>query len=220
MLDKTANAVRSVDVKTVKRWLDRHEILLVDVREAAEFEAEHIPGALLLPLSSFDPETFPVLPGKRVVLHCAIGKRSEAAGKMLLREGHLEVMHMAGGLQAWKEAGFPVEEAPEPAPGSAEATPAFLCPAPGRVLADEYLGPLGISPARLAGRIGISEKTVAGLIAGEVPVDAEMSLRLARYFSTAGDFWMRLQLEHDLERTRHRLGEKIRREIRPRASGC
>ncbi len=219
MLDRTADAVRSVDAKTVKRWLDRHEILLVDVREAAEFEAEHIPGALLLPLSSFDAESFPVLPGRRIVLHCAIGKRSEAAGKMLLREGHLEVMHMAGGLRAWKEAGLPLEEAPEPPPAPAEAAPAFLCPAPGRVLADDYLGPLGISPARLAGRIGLDGGTLAGLIAGEVAVDAEMSLRLARYFSTEAGFWMRLQLEHDLEQARHRLGERIRREIRPHVSG-
>ena len=85
------NTVVSADAKTVKEWYDRNEIVLIDVRETSEFDQEHIAGALLLPMSSFDPEIFPVIPGKKVVLHCAIGKRSEAAGKMLLNEGYPSV---------------------------------------------------------------------------------------------------------------------------------
>ena len=97
-------AVKAADVRQIKEWLDRNDILLVDVRETSEYEVEHISGALLLPLSSFDPETFPHVPGKRIVLHCAVGKRSEAAGKMLLKEGHSDLAHMTGGLEAWKAA--------------------------------------------------------------------------------------------------------------------
>jgi len=88
--------VKSVDVATVKSWLDRNEIVLVDVRETKEFEVEHIAGALLLPLSSFDPEVFPTLPGKRLVLHCAIGKRSEAAGAVLFHGGRFLGAFAAG----------------------------------------------------------------------------------------------------------------------------
>ncbi len=101
--------VESADAKTVKEWYDRNEILLVDVRETPEFELEHIAGALLLPMSSFDAEIFPKIPGKKIVLHCAIGKRSEAAEKMLLSEGHPGAIHLAGGLDAWKAAGYPTE---------------------------------------------------------------------------------------------------------------
>jgi len=94
MTDKAPQKVQAADVKQIKHWLDRNEILLVDVRETSEYELEHIPGALLLPLSSFDAEVFPTLPGKNIVLHCAVGKRSEAAGKMLLNEGHGDIVHM------------------------------------------------------------------------------------------------------------------------------
>ncbi len=213
-------AVRPADVRQIKEWLDRNEILLVDVRETSEYDAEHIAGALLLPLSSFDAEMFPTLPGKRLVLHCAVGKRSEAAGKMLLNEGHSEVLHMTGGMDAWKAAGYATEIQLLP-PGEEEKTaaPVFLCPAPGAVLRDEYMTPLGITAPELATRIGVLEGRVADLLAGETSVGVELSLRLARYFSTAGDFWVRLQLDHDLERARHKLGEQIRRDIRPRVSG-
>merc|ERR1711916_379009 len=83
--------------------------LLVDVSETSEYEQEHIAGAMLVPLSHFDAAAFPVLPGMRIVMHCAVGKRSEAARKMLAKEGHLNVLNMTGGLKGWKAAGFETE---------------------------------------------------------------------------------------------------------------
>ena len=209
--------VQSADAKTVKEWYDRNEILLVDVRETSEFELEHIAGALLLPMSKFDPEIFPVIPGKKVVLHCAIGKRSEAAGKMLLGEGHPGAIHLTGGLDAWKAAGFPTEVQILP-PVKKPTQPVFLCPPPGSILAKEYLTPLKITAADLSENIGISLNATDALLKGETPVGVELSLRLARYFSTAPDFWVHLQLDHDMEQARHKLGEEIRQKITPRTA--
>jgi addiction module HigA family antidote len=208
----------AVSPETVSRWLEDGDIVLVDVRETKEYDLEHIAGALLLPLSSFEAEVFPVLTDKTVVLHCAIGKRSAAAGRMLIKAGHQGVMHMEGGLTAWKAAGLAVEEAivePETAPNVA---PLFLCPTPGAVLREEYLAPAGLTAETLAAEIGVAVSTLTRLTAGERAVDSELSLRLARYFSTAADFWLQLQIEHDIERTRHALGETIRAAIRPRAA--
>jgi len=211
------NTVISADAKTVKEWYDRNEIVLIDARETSEFDQEHIAGALLLPMSSFDPEFFPVIPGKKVVLHCAIGKRSEAAGKMLLNEGYPSVVHLTGGLDAWKAAGYPTEVQILP-PAKEAAKPVFLCPPPGDILDNEYLGPLKIAPADLSSYIGISVNSMDALIKGETPVGVELSLRLARYFSTAPDFWVQLQLDHDMEQARHKLGEEIRLKITPRTA--
>jgi rhodanese-related sulfurtransferase len=108
-MTETKPEVLNADVAQVKAWLDRNEILLVDVRETSEYEKEHIAGSVLLPLSSFEPDMFPSLPGKKVVLHCAVGKRSEAAGKMLLNEGYPTITHMVGGLAEWKAAGYATE---------------------------------------------------------------------------------------------------------------
>ena len=218
MADKKQSAVTAADVKQIKNWLDRNEILLVDVRETSEYELEHIAGALLLPLSSFDAEFFPTLPGKTVVLHCAVGRRSEAAGKMLLKEGHASITHMTGGIEAWKAAGYATEYQLLAPGDEARAEPVFLCPLPGKVLQDEYMTPLSISAPMLARAIGVLEGRIQDILAGKSTVGVEMSLRLARYFSTAADFWTHLQLDHDLEQARHSLGEQIRQEITPRTA--
>lgn len=197
--------------------LDQGEIVLVDVRETKEYDLEHIAGALLMPLSELDADVFPSLGDRPLVLHCAIGKRSAAAGRMLLKAGHVQVLHMDGGLTAWKAAGLPVEEAAEPLRKDT-VSPLFLCPTPGAVLREEFLAPVGLAPAALAAKIGVAVSTLHRLLSGERAVDAELSLRLARYFSTAADFWLQLQVEHDLERARHALGATIHDAIRPRAA--
>ena len=99
-----------VKVETVAKWLSSGEALLIDVRETSEFEQEHIPGAMLVPLSMLDPETFPRINIKKLVLHCAIGDRSAAAAKMLAKAGHIPPVNMAGGIKAWREAGLETEK--------------------------------------------------------------------------------------------------------------
>ena len=212
----TTPAVTPATPAEIKIWLNAGEIVLVDVREPSEYEVEHIAGALLLPLSSFEADLFPTLPGKKLVLHCAVGKRSEAAGKMLLNEGYAAVIHMTGGMEAWKAAGLPTEVQLSPLGEAPTPEPVFLCPPPGRVLREEYLEPMRLSTADLAAATHMFEGQIKGLLAGEEKVSVEMSMRLARYFSTASDFWIRLQVEHDMERARHAIGDDIRRSIMPR----
>lgn len=208
----------AVSPATVADWLVAAEVVLVDVRETKEYDLEHIAGALLMPLSTLEADLFPAVSGKPLVLHCAIGKRSAAAARMLLKAGHETVWHMEGGLTAWKAAGLPTEEAIAEPVDPAKVAPLFLCPTPGAVLREEYLGPNNLSPAALATAIGIAVSDVERFLSGERAVDAELSLRLSRYFSTAADFWLQLQVEHDLERARHTLGETIRSSVRPRAA--
>ncbi len=82
-------------------------VVLVDVREAAEHDAERIDGALLRPLSSFQPKALPVTEGASVILHCGSAKRSATALDMCRKAGVPVTTHMAGGLMGWKAAGLP-----------------------------------------------------------------------------------------------------------------
>ena len=93
-----------------------------------------------------------------------------------------------------------------------------LCPPPGHVLRQEYLEPLKISQVELAQKIGMPDTMIRDLVNGELAVNVELSLRLARYFSTAADFWIHLQIEHDLESARQQIGERIRKEVAPRTA--
>ena len=59
MTAKSNLVAEEVDAETVNRWLDDHKAVLVDVRETTEYEQEHIPGSVLVPLSVFDADLFP-----------------------------------------------------------------------------------------------------------------------------------------------------------------
>jgi len=87
--------------------LRRREVMLLDVREPGEYEAERIPGALLLPLSGFDPACLPPAIIPSVVLMCGSGKRSAQAAQRLTDVGATRTAHLAGGIMAWKQAGLP-----------------------------------------------------------------------------------------------------------------
>ena len=87
--------------------LDAGDIILVDVREAAEFHEARIPGALLLPLSTFDPAALPVGQGRKVVLHCKAGGRSARAVELAQAAGVDVDTHMMGGIGEWIAAGLP-----------------------------------------------------------------------------------------------------------------
>ncbi len=84
------------------------EIVLVDVREPAEFAAERIHGALLHPLSTFEPQAIPAGGPRRVVFQCGSGKRSRKALDAFLDATGADAAHLAGGIGAWKTAGYPV----------------------------------------------------------------------------------------------------------------
>jgi rhodanese-related sulfurtransferase len=84
----------------------RHEVILVDVREAHEYAAERIHGALLLPLSTFDPRALPAGGTRPVILQCGTGKRSGMALARCAEAGVAVDTHLAGGIAAWKQAGL------------------------------------------------------------------------------------------------------------------
>ncbi|MHC8509348.1 MAG: rhodanese-like domain-containing protein [Rhodospirillales bacterium] len=106
------SALKEITVEEAKAWSDAGEAVLVDVREQNEWDRVRIAGAHLNPLSAFDPATIPGHAGKKLVFVCAVGQRSARAAAHMLHEGVVDEAHnMVGGLHAWIEAGFPVEEA-------------------------------------------------------------------------------------------------------------
>jgi len=100
---------REIGPAELKALLDQGEALVIDVREPGEFAAEHIAGAVNLPLSSFDPARLPAADGKTVILQCAGGKRFGMALDRCAEAQATIDTHLAGGLGAWKSAGLPVE---------------------------------------------------------------------------------------------------------------
>lgn len=106
---------KTIDVKTLKAWLDNHEAVLVDVREPAEYAAEKITGATLLPLGKVNKASLPPFAGKKLVIHCRKGGRGgSACEKLLAEDPALEIYNLEGGIEAWNAAGLTVAYSGKP----------------------------------------------------------------------------------------------------------
>ena len=86
-------------------------IAVLDVRREAEFEAGHIAGADWHPLDRFKAGLPEISKDAPVAVHCKGGYRSLIAVSLLERAGYHNVVDMAGGFDAWVEAGLPTSTA-------------------------------------------------------------------------------------------------------------
>jgi rhodanese-related sulfurtransferase len=101
--------VRDLTPQDVARGLDQGRMVLVDVREPNETALERFPGAVIVPLSAFDPAAIPDPQGRDVVFACRSGRRSVTASLAAQEQGFAYGSHLAGGILAWKAAGLPTE---------------------------------------------------------------------------------------------------------------
>jgi rhodanese-related sulfurtransferase len=99
--------VRDLSPEDVAAGLAEGRYLLVDVREPHEIDAEAYPDAEVVPLSTFDSAQIPDPQGKEIVFACRSGKRSVTASLAAQADGLNYDQHLAGGILAWKAAGFP-----------------------------------------------------------------------------------------------------------------
>ncbi|MDX6582788.1 MAG: hydroxyacylglutathione hydrolase [Solirubrobacterales bacterium] len=108
---RQVSRVEQIDPDDLARRLDGgEEITVLDVRNAREFAAGHIPGSIHIPYGEL-AERFAELPnGDPIAAVCSGGKRSGLAASILQREGYGQVIHVGkGGVGTWKRAGHPIE---------------------------------------------------------------------------------------------------------------
>jgi rhodanese-related sulfurtransferase len=99
--------VHDLTPEEVSKGMAEGRYLLVDVREPNEVAVDAYPGAVVVPLSSFDPASIPDPKGRQVVFACRSGKRSVTASLAAQAAGLAHDKHLAGGMLAWKAAGLP-----------------------------------------------------------------------------------------------------------------
>jgi len=90
-------------------------------------------------------------------------------------------------------------------------------PHAGEMLASEFMEPLGLDSASLARAIDTSPEQIEAVIGGARPMDAELDLRLARYFRMSEGFFLGLQADHELLEAKRALNGSLDR-IVPRAA--
>lgn len=85
---------------------------------------------------------------------------------------------------------------------------------PGEVLLEDFMKPLGLTQYRLALDIGVTPIRINQIVRGQRSISVDTAMRLARYFNTSAEVWLRLQLRYDLEMREKKLGQKIKREVK------
>ena len=85
---------------------------------------------------------------------------------------------------------------------------------PGEILEEEFMKPLGLSQNRLALEIGVSPSAIHKLVRGKQSLTAEMALRLSHYFGPSPQFFLNLQLLHDLDVARRDSWPRIEKYMR------
>ena len=85
------------------------------------------------------------------------------------------------------------------------------------MLASEFMEPLGLMEDALASSLAIAPARLHAVIAGTMPMDADLDLRLARYFRMSEGFFLRLQNRHELLEAKRALNGELDK-ILPRAA--
>ena len=98
----------SLDTLGATRMINDSHAVVLDIRETAEFAAGHLPNAKNIPMGELEKRVAELPANKPVLVCCNSGARAGRAVSVLRGAGREQVFTMAGGLQAWRQAGLPV----------------------------------------------------------------------------------------------------------------
>ena len=105
-------STKQLSIDDLKKALDaKEDILVLDVREADEYQADHIPGALNLPrgLLEFEIWTVATDRNKKIYVFCKTGVRAALATKLLNELGYKNAVSVTTGSVAWLLADYPIQ---------------------------------------------------------------------------------------------------------------
>ena len=94
---------QQISQDVAKEMMDTQDVVVLDVREQHEFDAGHIPGAVLLPVGTITKDTAAAVindPDTTVLVYCRSGNRSKTASQALADLGYINVYEF-GGINTW-----------------------------------------------------------------------------------------------------------------------
>jgi antitoxin HigA-1 len=80
---------------------------------------------------------------------------------------------------------------------------------PGEVLREEFLKPLNLSPYAIAKACHVPRTRIERIVREEIGITADSALRLAKLFGTSPEFWLGLQADYEMERTRTEIAGEL-----------
>jgi rhodanese-related sulfurtransferase len=98
-----SHGINQCDVEEAQAIIKQQDALLLDVRTRGEFQAGHLKGAILIPVSELQARMseLALWKDKPVLVYCHSGNRSLTASKILIGNGLKNVTSLRGGIAAW-----------------------------------------------------------------------------------------------------------------------
>jgi sulfur-carrier protein adenylyltransferase/sulfurtransferase len=111
LLQQVKSEIGEVDARRAQEIIASDSAAIVDVREQAEWDEGHVPGAVHVPRGHLESRIESAVPdrARTVVLYCSSGNRSAFAAKTLEELGYDNVVSLAGGFTDWKRNGLPFD---------------------------------------------------------------------------------------------------------------
>ena len=112
LVSKAKENIREVTVEEVKSADAGNErVYVIDVRDADDWAAGHIPDAIHLPRGKLELDIEQAIPDSaaRIILYCGGGSRSALATESLQKMGYQNATSLSGGFRAWRQADLPIE---------------------------------------------------------------------------------------------------------------
>lgn len=93
-----------VSNEQLQKALDEEDVLLLDVRESAEFAFEHIPAAQSIPFGQLEESCKQLPKDAKIYVVCRTGNRSDMAARLLVEQGFQNVINVVPGMSEWNGA--------------------------------------------------------------------------------------------------------------------
>lgn len=100
----------SINTTQATQLINKHNAVVVDIRDAVEFAAGHLPQAKSAPLAEVAGKAAGLAKNKShpIIVVCQTGKLSGKAHAAIKEAGYSEVYSLEGGVNAWRLAGLPL----------------------------------------------------------------------------------------------------------------
>jgi rhodanese-related sulfurtransferase len=111
LVKESKSLIKEVSIDDVKKMIDTKEnVIILDVTDKHEFEGGHIPGAINISRGTLEFKVAQIIPDKnsKIIVYCGIDLRGPLATRTLNDLGYNNAVNVAGGLKAWKAAGYPL----------------------------------------------------------------------------------------------------------------
>lgn len=89
------------------RMVNQDEAIVLDIRDAKEFEKGHISGAFNIPMARLEERASELDQDKTIILVCKMGQTAGSAGKLLMEKG-LSTVRLKGGMMDWQGNNLPL----------------------------------------------------------------------------------------------------------------